>query len=167
MTQPTMSQALAEAYNHAPADMVRYHTLEFHHSSLRTPLRAVASIDDIIAKLETSAPVDGGKTVTFMGVPFQVQSPSQGVGPTPQMSIQFTNIGTPMMQLLDDASMGFETVTCIYRAYTNTTLNDGPQLTPPPMFQVISTTGTDVITAILRPLDLTKVKFPKETHDVY
>ena len=167
MTKPTYQQAMAEALNHAAPDIVTYDTLEFHHSGLKSPLRVVRGTDDINAKLEQGAIADGDQMVKFKGVPFDIIPPGQGVGPTPQAQVKINNIGVDLMNMLDGLMATFEPIKCVYRAYTNKTLTDDPQLTPPPVLQVKKSGGGDVLNITLSPIDLTKMKFPKETHSAY
>ena len=166
MTKPTLSDALKEARTYAPTDVISYDTLDFIHPDLPSPLRLVSGLENISAKLESTAPKNAGQVVSFRGVPFTFKAPSQGVGPTPEAVLEISNAGSEISSVFDSIMHSFFPVKIIYRTYTNKTLLSGPQLTPPPTFQMVSASGGGVVRISLRAIDLTKMRFPKQLYDV-
>ena len=152
------SAAIQEAYARSNTTIVVYDTVEFEHSALTSPLRIVAGISPITAKLEK------GDMADFIPVPFKFTHPSQGVGPTPEAHLIIDNITTDIMALLDRVAVSFDPIILTYRVYTADTLNSGPAITPPPKLQVIHSSGGQQLTLTIKPLDLTKLKFPTNTY---
>ena len=68
MPNNALSEALREAYASAPSDVVILHTLELRHPSFidddgdSIAIRVVRDNQDLKARLESSAPLDGGVT---------------------------------------------------------------------------------------------------------
>ena len=157
------SAAIQEAYARSNTTIVVYDTVEFKHSALTSPLRIVAGISPITAKLEKKGNKEG-IMADFTPVPFNFTHPSQGVGPTPEAHLTIDNITTDIIAVLDKVAVSFEPIKLIYRVYTADTLDHGPAITPPPILQVIHSSGDSQLTLTIKPLDLTKLKFPTETY---
>jgi hypothetical protein len=66
MPDPTISDALAEAYASAPSDQVIYHTLEIWHPAFTLPIRIVRDYVALDARIEAGAVRDAGAMVTFV-----------------------------------------------------------------------------------------------------
>jgi hypothetical protein len=82
----TITEALAEVYASNPQDEVVLTTLELRHSSFiddagnPAPIRVVADYNDLVATLESDAPLNAGQSVTFTAVAFQFALPSMEEG---------------------------------------------------------------------------------------
>ena len=78
MPDPTLEQAIREAYASAPADTVILHTLELRHPAFAdddgrpTAIRVVRDNVDLTARLEAGAPLDAAEMGAVRGVGFRV-----------------------------------------------------------------------------------------------
>ena len=159
MTKTTLSNAIIEARATACSGVIEIQTLEFRHPDMSAPLFVVSDISPLSATLET------GVVVAFLPVPFKFKEPSQGTSPTPEAVLELSNVGGELSKILDDIIHSFIPIKVAYRLYTNKTLDAGPQLTPVPVYQIVSATGLGVIKITLRPIDMTKINFPTENYE--
>lgn len=88
------SQAVAEAYASAPADVTIIDTLELRHPALvdaeenPDPIRVVRDLRAWDFKLEAGAPLNGGETVTFRKALFDMDLPeSTEAAPSARLSM--------------------------------------------------------------------------------
>jgi Domain of unknown function (DUF1833) len=130
MPDPALSQALKEAYAAAPADTVILHTLEIWHPAFATPIRVVRDMADLQARLEATAPRDGGQMVTFTALAFDLDLPPVDTAPVPEITITLDNVGREISDALDEAAISQDKIEVTYRPYLSTDL-DGPQMDPP------------------------------------
>lgn len=93
MSEP-WSEAMAEAYASAPADVVILDTLELRHPALvdeeenPDPIRVVRDLRAWDLKLETGAPLNAGETVAFRAALFDMDPPeSTEAAPSARVSI--------------------------------------------------------------------------------
>lgn len=136
MTDPTLSQAIKEAYASAPTNSVILHTLEFRHPSFTTPLRVVNDHADLSACLESDAPVNAGQYVTFSRYAFSFSMPEVGVSGLPEITVSIDLVSRDILGYLDSAAQSSENIQLTYRPYLSNDLS-APQMTPPITLTVI------------------------------
>lgn len=124
------TDALAEAYAHAPLEDVILQTIELQHPSFVTPLRLVADLGDLLSNeeqptfghmftLETDAPLNPGASVPFYACGFAFSMPSQQEGQLPSVSITIDNVGYLITPQLDNLIGNRGKLSIIYREYLN------------------------------------------------
>ena len=130
MSDPFMLAALEEAYASAPTEQVIHETIEIHHAGFVAPIRVVRALTDLSAKLEASAPENGGEYVTFLAYDFRFVKPERGASGAPQATLAIDNINSAIYEALHDAAMSGTQLTVYYREYLTTDLTQ-PQTYPP------------------------------------
>ena len=138
MPDPTLSEALQEAYAIAPTNEVIYHTLELWHPAFSAPIRVVRDYTNIDAKIEATAARDAGAVVPFTAYAFNVIPPDLSAQSLPQCTIEIDNISRDIMAQVDLAIMATDKITVIYRAYLSGELTVGPQNDPPLEMEIIT-----------------------------
>ncbi|MDD5249635.1 MAG: DUF1833 family protein [Rhodocyclaceae bacterium] len=164
MPDPSLQQALKEAYASAPSNVVILHTLEFRHPTFTTPIRVVRDKKDLTATLEATAPVDPGAQVTFVAFAFDFALPDLDKTALPEIEITIDNVGGDILPYIDQAAQTSDYIEVTYRPYLSTDLS-GPQMVPP-LTLIISDITADVfrITAKAGFGNLAAKKFPFETY---
>lgn len=105
----TFLDAWAEAEAAANAQSLTLITLEFRHPAFvdknnnPVAIRAVSDTKDHDLLLESTAPLNGGKTVTFTAIPFEMLWPEQDDGRAPEIRIRLDNVGREISDQLDAA----------------------------------------------------------------
>ncbi len=132
MPDPTLSDAIREAYASAPADEVILHTLELWHPAFSAPIRVVKGHTALDARIEAGAARDAGAVVTFAAYAFSVVPPEVTSEGAPEMVIEIDNVDRAILAQLDLAVVSDDAVTVIYRAYLDHSTDDGPETVPPP-----------------------------------
>lgn len=132
MPDPTLSEAIREAYATAPADQVILDTLELWHPSFSVPLYVVNDKVALDARIEPGAERNAGAVVTFVAWGFEVKQPEVSTDATPELVIEMDNVDPAILAQIDAAVMSGEDVTVIYRGYLDHAALDGPETIPPP-----------------------------------
>ena len=160
MPDPTLTEAIKEAYAVAPRGAIIYHTLEIWHSDFSAPIRVVRDWADLVATLEADAPRNPGEEVTFVKYAFDFVKPEVGPDSIPSMQITIDNVDRLIAASIEAALGSTEFVTVIYREYLSSDLT-APQNDPPITLQVTDVT-VDMfrITATCGFPDLMNRKFP-------
>lgn len=149
MPDPTISEALAEAYAIAPAEEIIVDTLEVRHPSF---IDAAGNPDsmwittnevELSAEIEGGAPIKAGQTVVFRAIPFSFSRPRIEAGSTASIDIRIDNINRDWIKALDRAVVEPSKILVCYRCYLASSLLDGPQIIPPPTF-VLSQCDVDM-----------------------
>lgn len=129
------SEALAEAYASSPIDERVLHTLELRHVSFiehgqPTAIRVVNGFEKYSLRLETSAPLDGGKYVDWTDCAFQLELSGFAEGLVPYIKLTITNVSREITEHLERAITLPDPIYTTYRPYL---LSDpsGPQMDPP------------------------------------
>lgn len=130
MSDPFLLDAIQEAYASAPTEQIVHETLEIHHTGFVAPIRVVRALVDLSARLEASAPENGGEYVTFLAYNFRFVKPERGTSGAPQATIVIDNINSAIYEALHDAAMSGAKLTVYYREYLDTDLTQ-PQTSPP------------------------------------
>lgn len=129
-------QALKEAYAANPADDVVLDTIEIRHPAFvddngnATAIRIVRGYDDIVATLESDAPLNAGQAVTFIGAAFNFVLPGFEEGQIPQLQITLDNVSREVTEHLEQAIGQLAPIEVTYRPYLHSDLS-GPQMDPP------------------------------------
>ena len=164
MPDPSLSQALREAFASAPSDTVILDTLEIWHPSFTEPIRVVRDHADLTARLEAGAPRDGGRKVTFTALAFDVSPPPVDTAPVPEITLSLDNVGQQLADALEAAAISQDVIEVTWRPYLSTDL-EGPHMDPP-----ITLTLTEVeadtlrVTGRARMLDIGNKAFPFITY---
>jgi hypothetical protein len=163
MPDPTISDALREAYASAPVRSVVYHTIELYHPAFSVPIRVVRDTVSIDAKLEATAPRNAGEVVTFTAFAFDLAKPELTATGTPQCTLTIDNVGREVADQLDQAILAGAPITLIYREFLSDTLTVGPETNPPPVLTLTSVRVTTLrVTAQAGfPPDLVNRRFPR------
>ena len=170
MPNNALSEALREAYASAPSGGVILHTLELRYPSFvdedgkQTAIRVVRDNQDLTARLEPTAPWDGGKMVTFIAMGFDLELPPIDTAPVPEITITLDNVSREIVKHLEAASFSQAKIEITYRPYLSDDL-EGPQIDPPftLVLTEVSATAT-CVTGRARMLDVGNKAFPGETY---
>lgn len=164
MPDPSLSEALKEAYASAPAGEVVYHTLELRHVAFTTPIRVVRDKADLSAFLEATAPVDPAAQVTFVGYAFDLVRPEVSSSGVPQCTIEIDNVSREILSAVELAMGGRDPITATYREYLASDLS-APQ-NDPPMTLTIMSIKADVfrIRATAGFPNMSNRRFPREDY---
>lgn len=151
MPDPSLTDALAEAAALAPADEIIHHTLEIRHPDFEdedgnpTSIFVVQDTEDLTAPIEATAPVQGGEWVRFVAFLFSFALMPIEPGTTPEIEITIDGIDRSVIQQIDRAIESGEPIVVVYRPYLDSDIADGPQMDPPPSFELsevhVSTTS--------------------------
>lgn len=171
MPNTTLSQAIKEAYASAPSDVVILHTLEIRHPSFtdsagnNIAVRVVRDNKDLTAKLEDTAPLNGGENVLFTAMGFDLELPPIDTSPVPEITITLDNVSRELVRHLDAAVQTQEKIEITYRPYLSDDLS-GPQIDPP-FTLVLTEVSADAlrITGQARMLDIGNKAFPSEVYN--
>ena len=170
MPDPTLSQAIREAYAAAPSDVVILHTLELRHPAFvdddgsPTAIRVVRDHRDLEARLEASAPVNGGEVVSFIALAFDLSLPPIDTAPVPEITVTLDNVSREIVRHLDAAAVSQDKIEITYRPYLSTDL-EGPQMDPPITLVLTEVEANALqVTGRARMLDIGNKAFPSETY---
>lgn len=159
MANKALSAAMKEAIAVAHTDRVILQTLELRHPGFvneegaNIPLRVVSnSRDPIDAKLEASAPVNGGDTVRFLPFPFEAIPPGERGNESTRLQIvvsavlnrlQYAEGVLSLDEYLEQAIADGSPLDCTYRLHLSNDLATA-QLDPALHFQMESVTSDDL-----------------------
>lgn len=152
MPDPTVSEALAEAYAIAPADEVVIHTLEIRHPTFvdddgnPDSIWLTTNEAEIPAPIEDAAPVKGGQTIIFRAFAFSFALGRIEPGSGAELAIRVDNVDRRIIENLDRAVVEPTKIIMCYRPFLSSDLEGGPQMMPPPAF-VLSDCSVDSFTA--------------------
>jgi hypothetical protein len=180
MSDPTISQALEEAYASAPADRPLIHTLSIRYDGLVDDALDPTEIyifqgfdgDRVSAegvplkdfRIEAGAAINGGAVVEFVAVPFDATMPnvtSQGLA---KGKLRVDGVGREITDHLLAAMEAGVSIEVTYRAYIGGLEDDGPQNVPPIVFGLenVTATSSEISGDISLP-NLGNKRFPAET----
>ncbi|BAO70045.1 phage-related conserved hypothetical protein [Bordetella bronchiseptica RB50] len=166
----SLEQALKEAYASAPQDRVVFDTLELRHPAFVDPhgeptaVRVVLGYEDIRARLETEAPLDGGQDVMFQAGAFRFRLPGFEEGQVPSLLIAIDGASEQIVDHVEAAVQSRFPIYVTYRPYLSTDLSM-PQMNPPITMELnkVTVTGSSVSgTATLS--DVHNWAFPHERY---
>jgi hypothetical protein len=130
MPDPSLSDALKEAYASAPSDVVILHTLEFRHINFTAPIRVVLDNQALTARLEASAPLDALAYVSFVAFAFSFKLPDVQNAADPEIIISIDNVTIDIEDALRLAVASPYKIEVTYRPFLTTDLT-APQMDPP------------------------------------
>lgn len=143
MPDPSVEQALKEAYATAPSDEVIIHTLELRHPAFTDDAGNPDSIwvttneVDVEATIEDDAPVRGGEAVTFLAFPFRFRlAPIENTA-VQELELAIDAVDRRIIENLDAAASFGAKIQICYRPYLSSDLSE-PQMDPPPEFTLSS-----------------------------
>lgn len=176
MPDPRLSQAIAEAYAAAPVGEIEVHTLELWHPTFvedgqPKPIRVArvnhAPGNPLTARLEPDAPRHPGELVAFVPLAFDLRLPPKGETPVPELVLTLDNVGREISDALTRAAQSLDAVTVIYRPYLESRLEVGPEMLPPPEYELshVSVTPRSA-TGRARQMDLMRRAFPYDLYDL-
>lgn len=135
MPDPTMSEAMREAYAIAPSSRFAIDTLELRHPTFVDDNGAADSIwlttdgKDVTARLEATAPVRPGQQVVFRSFGFKFRLGRVEPGTGAELELQVDNVDRRIAQAINRASKGFAKTVMAYRAWMSDDL-ETPSMTP-------------------------------------
>lgn len=194
MPDPSLSEALKEAYAVAPSDVILLHTLEIRHPSFTQPIRVVRNYADtktwlaldntnvqavldtltveeqkqvgLVARLEDSAPINGGEMVAFIALAFDLDLPPVENIPVPEITVTLDNVGREISDALDEAAISQDVIEVTYRPYLSTDI-EGPQMDPPMTLFLADASATPMqVTGRARLLNIGNKAFPSKTYNL-
>lgn len=156
MADRNLSQALGEAFGWTPVvKSTVKHTLEILNPTFDAPIRVVCDFGDgaappdvgggaarafleamepearamvgLVARLERDAPKDGGATVAFVALPFELDVPDNA---SAEIRLTMHGVGREISDAMKGAAASGRDTTAIYRPYLSTNLRT-PQMNPP------------------------------------
>lgn len=167
MPDPSLSDALREAYASAPADQVIWHTLELWHAAFSVPIRVVCDVTALDARIEDGAARDAGAIVTFAAYPFTVVPPDVTAEALPQVTIEIDNVTREILTQVDTAIAAGGAIEVIYRQFLSDTALIGPETDPPLTMELIQVSSTrSRIRATAGFATLQDAKFPGLDYDL-
>ncbi|WP_455275137.1 DUF1833 family protein [Ralstonia thomasii] len=142
-------QALKEAYAANPSNDIVLNTLEIRHPAFvdalgnPTAIRIVQGYDDLVATLESSAPLNAGSAVTFVAGSFGFTLPGFKEGEIPQLAITLDNVSQEVTSHIEQAIGQIAPIEVTYRPYLLSDLT-GPQMDPP-INMILTSVKVDVL----------------------
>ena len=127
-----LEEAVKEAYASAPVDTIVLHTLEINHASFSEPARVcrwpVTGPEPVefACLLEDNAPNNAGETVTFFGIPFDIQLPEKSNDTPGEFEIAISGAGSLIEPYLEAAAFAGGNITAIFRTFVKGRENEGP-----------------------------------------
>lgn len=165
MPDPSLSEAIKEAYASAPADVVILHTLELRHPDFVSPIRVVNDHANLTATLEATAPANPGAAVEFIRFAFRFTLPEVMTSGMPEIEIEIDNLDPTIIGYIDAAAQSDELVEVTYRPYLSTDTS-APQMDPP-LTLVLHDVEADVFAVRGRASfgDFGNYRFPTDLYD--
>lgn len=137
MTDPTYTEALAEAIALAPEEEVHIDTLELRHETFvdddgnPDSIWVTTNAENVDARLEDAAPVKGGQTVRFLSFPFKLKLGRIEPGTGAVLNLEIDGVDRRIVRAIKRASTEPTKVVMVYRVFLSSDLGDGPQRLPP------------------------------------
>lgn len=146
---PDLSDAIKEAYEHAPADVAFYDTLQIDHQSFLTPIRVVRS--------HRSLSTNQGD---FLPVMFDFSLPETEGGVRGEMTITVSCLPKDAMVKIREASCTRYKIEVTYRQYLEGNADPDAELPVPLQISSIKETHTGIEAKAMLP-DLEGAYFPR------
>lgn len=127
---PTLTDAIKEAYEYAPPDIIYWDTLEFDHTSFVTPIRIVNSFKELIT-------LQG----TFMPILFTSILPETNSGVRGELVIKIQAIPLDERKQIRSIASSRQKMTICYRQYIAE--NTDPDAEYPLLLQAVSVLETN------------------------
>ena len=158
MPNPSLQDAIKEAYVLAPASKVIYDTLEIRQTGVQDPIYMVRALKGITAKDEN------GVDRVFRPVGFQFSLPPENEEGFRSLNVSIDNINREPSAFVERAMAEEVPVEMVYRPYVSDDLTQ-PQMDPPLVLYLkdIQIT-THQVTGRATFIDLVNRKFPTELY---
>lgn len=158
MPNPSLQDAIKEAYAVAPTSKVILDTLEIRQTGVQSPIYLVK------AKRELTAFDENGVERTFEPAGFQFSLPPENEEGFRSLNVAIDNIGRRVSDFVEAAKSERVPVEVIYRPYLSDDLT-GPQMIPPLILYLKDIVVTvDQVTGRATFMDLVNKKFPLELY---
>lgn len=164
---PQIQTALAEARAAAPVGVVVLDTLTLYHSSFvdeqgnPSPLFLVNNNEEIVAKLEATAPQKANQWVTFLPIGFNHTKPEIKADSVSVFGIEIDNVGGEIEAQIERSRyvVPREPIVCVHREYLSTQLSAPSYISP--YIQALTDINTTLskVTAKARVTDSANVNF--------
>jgi hypothetical protein len=166
MPDPTISEAIAEAYASNPVGSVIWETMELWHPAWTDPLYIVGDRLPLDARIEATAERNAGAAVTFVPWSFTFVPPDMSQQSLPQATIDIDNVSREIGRQLDLAILDGRPIKVIWRTYLSGRQMEGPEHLPPIKME-LKTVNMSVmsIRATLGFRDLLNATFPSLEYD--
>lgn len=166
MPDPTLQQAIKEAYAVAPSTSLVFHTLEFRHPVFTQPIRAVLDHADLNAYLEATAPLNPSQEVTFVKMSFDFTREEVSDGSAPEMTVEIDNVTAEIEENIALANISPGVIEVTYRIYLAADLS-GPQNNPPLHMEVKGIKADDFkVSARCTFGNFANRRFPREVYTI-
>lgn len=169
-TQSPASDDLAEFWYSAPPETTALDTLEFRHPAFLDDDGNVTAVrfvndpgNDLVARLEKGAPMNGNHRVKFRGGAFAITLPESSSPGLPTSTLEVANITRILQPYLDKAVSRPDPIEVSYRCFLESDLSA-------PAFVLHNLTVKDITAGILRITatlgfeDLLNKPFPKKVY---
>ncbi len=127
-----LQAAIAEAYASAPQDEIALHALEVNHYTFSAPIRVIRwpvtdeEPEKFECLLEDDAPYNPAKIVEYLGAPFEIILPEKDTNSPGQFQIRVDNVGDMLDEYMENAALGGQKITAIYREFIKGRESEGP-----------------------------------------
>ena len=160
MPDAALTQALKEAYAAAPSNVVILHTLELRHPNFTQPARVVNDHNDLLARLEASAPENPLEYVTFQAFAWQMTLPGIDESASPEIVLVLDGVSDQIVKQLELAKQSQDVIEVTYRPFLSTDLS-APAMNPPLTLVMTQVTADSMrVTARVTYQDLANRAFP-------
>lgn len=158
MPNPSLQDAIKEAYAIAPAGKVVLDTLEIRQTGVQDPIFIVRARNAFVAFDENNV------ERTFLPLGFQLSLPTEDEDGFRSLNISVDNIGRVISDFVEIAKSEETTVEAVYRPYLSDDTS-GPQMVPPlVLFLKDIQVSSHQVTARATFMDLINKKFPSELY---
>lgn len=156
---PSLTEAIKEAYAVAPTDLVIINTLEIRQDGVQDRIYLAQSFVDVTAKDED------GNWLVFRKSGFQFNLPPSNQEGYQSLDIAIDNIGREVTDFIQAAKSQRVVVEVLYRPYLNTDLTV-PQMNPPLVLYLKDVKLDSIqVTGRATFMDIVNKKFPSELYD--
>lgn len=180
MSNPTLSEALQDAYASAPADRAIINTLSIWYDGLEVegdPSEIYIydgfagnreTADGVPLKdfrLEAAARYAGGGVVEFIAVPFDVTMPQVASQQIVKAQLMVDGVGREIADAMMSAIALGKSIEVTYRAFLEGMEYDGPQNDPPLVFHLSNVQINAVqVRGDITPINVGGRRFPGESY---
>ena len=167
----TIKEALAEAYASAPHEEIIFYTLEIRHSSFLddqgnpVAIRLVRDEENLLARLESDAPLNAGEVVEFTACAFDFTFPGVEEGSAPEAKLGIGNVTRYITPYLENGVTQLTALEITLRPYLMSDLS-APQMDPV-LTLVLSKIHVDAfaVTGTAGADDMVNFPFPADTYN--
>lgn len=179
---PTLSDALKEAYASAPSDKVIINTLSLYFNGLKPDgenedelyffsgfqgdYRTDKGVPMLQARLEDTSRFHPGEVIEFMAIPFKIILPDISSEATATGKLKIDGVGRDVTDQLKAAVEVGEAIELTYRQYLSDVKLDGPQNIPVMEFNISNVGATALtVSGSITTTSIGTLRFPKEVYD--